>query len=288
MPVLKLLRIKHWIKNLFVFVPLLFAKEFSNLTALENSIFVFILFSFTASLVYVINDLHDLPKDKNHPVKKYRPLASGEISVNQAFVIIAVLALLVLIVALLSGISRDALIVILLYLIINLFYTFKLKQIAIIDILTISSGYVLRIYAGAFAIAVPVSHWLIITIIFLSLFLASLKRGAELRKQKDGNETRKVLDFYSEKLIDILITVATTGVILSYILYSVSDKIYTQFNSYNFVFTAVFPMYGLFRTLQLYYLNEKGEDTIEMLLKDFPSVLNLILYGVSLFYFFAS
>ncbi len=284
MEIIKLIRVKHWIKNLFVFVPIVFAKKITDPSAVENSIALFFLFSFTASIIYVINDLHDKEKDKNHPVKKDRPIASGKISTGTAALIIAVLGVAIIVLQYFFKLSADTISVLATYFVINILYTFKLKQIPIVDILTISSGYVLRIFAGAFAVNVPVSQWLIVTVLFLSLFLAAIKRGAEFKNAEGKNKTRKVLKDYSAELINLIITVATTGVIISYLLYSISDKVYSELHSYNFVITAIFPTYGLFRALLLYYKNDKGEDAIELLVKDKPSLLNLFLFAISVFY----
>ncbi len=284
MEFLSLIRIKHWIKNLFVFVPLVFAKKLGDTVSLTNAVTLFFLFSFVASIIYVFNDIHDREKDKFHPIKKNRPIASGKISIRLAVVIIFILTFAVIIIAMLSGLPINAVELVTAYFVINIFYTLKLKQIPILDILTISSGYVLRVYAGAFAIGVPVSQWLIVTVLFLSLFLATLKRGAEFRKAVGNGKTREVLSQYSSELINLILTVAVTGVIMSYLLYSISDKIYAEIHSYNFVITAIFPIYGLFRILLLYYKNEQGEDIIEILVKDFPSLLNLFLYGITVLY----
>ncbi len=277
----ELIRVRHWVKNLFVFVPLVFARKFTSFDADLNAVLLFFLFNFVASAVYVINDLHDIEKDKNHPVKKNRPLASGAISKREAFTIIAALLLFSLAIVLFTELSPKAEKVALAYFVINLLYTFKLKKIAIVDILTISSGYVLRVYAGAFAVGVPVSQWLIVTVLFLALFLAAIKRGAEFRKKESENVTRVALEEYSGELIDVIVIVATTGVIISYLLYSISDKIYSEMHSYDFVVTAVFPIYGLFRALLLYYKDDKGEDAFELVLKDVPSLVNILLYGIT-------
>ncbi len=281
--ILKLLRIKHWVKNLFVFVPLVFARKFTEPDLLFNEIIAFFLFCFAASIIYIFNDIHDVENDRKHPVKKFRPLASGSLSVRTAIISAFVLFLLGLLISLTSNLPDEVFIAIFSYLILNFFYTLKLKRLAIIDILTISAGYVIRVYAGAFAIDVPVSHWLIVTILFLSLFLAALKRGSELKRMQGASDTRSVLDDYSEKLLNNIITVSTTGVIMSYLLYSISDKVYSQFHSYNFLFTAIFVIYGIFRVLFLFYKENKGEDAFELILRDIPSLVNLLLYGISIF-----
>ncbi len=284
MEILKLIRVKHWVKNFFVFVPLVFAQKFTDAASVENAVALFFLFSFAASLIYVVNDIHDVEKDKKHPVKKNRPLASGKISTLTAYAVISVLIFLIIAFSVFFRISPAALKVVAAYVFVNFLYTYKLKQIPVVDILTISSGYVMRIYAGAFAIDVPVSQWLIVSVLFLSLFLAALKRGAEFRKSRGTSETRKVLESYSEDVINSIISVSTTGVILSYLLYTVSDKIYSEFHSYNFIVTSIFVIYGLFRTLLLYYKEERGEDAFELVLRDVPSLVNLILYVIAVFY----
>jgi decaprenyl-phosphate phosphoribosyltransferase len=282
---LKLIRIKHWIKNIFVFVPIVFAHLLLDYHLLGKTVGMFFLFSFAASFLYVINDFHDRGKDRNHPVKKLRPIASGKISKSGVVRVEVVLFLLAYLLIVVFDFPLPAILIVGFYLLLNLAYTFFLKRIVIIDVMSIAIGYILRIYAGAFVINVPVSHWLIVTVLFLSFFLAAIKRRSEFLNQNDVITTRKVLTDYNIDLLNIMVIVSVTGVILSYILYTVSDKIYAALHTYNFVFSSIFVFYGLFRYLFLTFSNRKGEDPIELFMKDGSSLLNLFFYFVTVIFF---
>ena len=201
---------------------------------------------------------------------------------------VAVEVILLLLISLciaLFDFSLSAILIVGFYVLLNLAYTFFLKRIVIIDVMSIAVGYILRIYAGAFVINVPVSHWLIVTVLFLSFFLAAIKRRTEYLNRNDEATTRKVLSDYNIDLLNVMVIVSVTGVIISYILYTVSDKIYFAFHTYNFVFSSVFVFYGLFRYLFLTFSNRKGEDPIELFMKDGSSLLNLFFYFITVIFF---
>ncbi len=273
---LKLIRIKHWIKNGFVFVPILFSKNLFEVNDFLHVLFAFIVFGFASSLVYVFNDITDVEADRKHSVKKHRPIASGTISKRNGWIVIAVL----LIVLVLTGqtFSVEFNLIVLSYIILNLFYSLYLKQIVLVDLFCIAAGFMLRVLAGAYAIHVEVSSWLILTTLFISLFLAIIKRRSELTAQSNDLKTRTVLENYSTAYIDQISSITAAGVIICYALYSVSAKVLTNFHSDYFVYTTIFVIYGIFRYLFLAMHQDKGEDASEIILKDFPTLINIVLY----------
>jgi len=280
--IIKLFRVSHWAKNVFVFVPLVFSKNLMNKDFLIEVLFAFIFFSIASSLVYVFNDLIDSEKDKLHQIKKFRPIASGKISKNQAVILIFVLVFL-------SGISFFVLnlqfnLILLGYVLLNISYSLILKKIVIVDLLSVSIGFMLRVISGALVIAVPLSSWLILTTLFLSLFLAVAKRRAEFIIYENENNTRIVLKDYNLKLLDQFLAISAGGIIISYSLYSVAERTVNYFHTENLVFTTVFVIYGIFRYLYLIHKEKNGENSLEILLKDIPSILNIFIYGIVIYY----
>lgn len=272
----KLLRVSHWIKNIFVFVPILFSKHLFNWFYFSDVLFAFITFSLAASLIYIFNDLIDVEYDRKHPVKKYRPIASGKVSVQQAKYSLVIL--LILIIILTSQLNWAFTFTLMAYVVINVFYTLLLKNIIIMDVLSIASGFMLRVLAGAFVIDIYISNWLILTTIFLALYLAAMKRRSELHAQVGGNSTRAVLKDYSKKFIDIITLISGIGLIACYILYSVSERTLNQFGSKYFIFTSIFVAFGVLRYMFLVLKRSKGENPTEIMLTDIPMIVNTLLY----------
>ncbi|MCX7877788.1 MAG: UbiA family prenyltransferase, partial [Ignavibacteria bacterium] len=175
---IKLIRLKQWIKNFFVFAPLLFSKHIFHLEYLIPAVLAFFIFSLSSSAVYIINDIIDAESDRVHPKKKYRPIASGEISTKQALIFFLIIILLIITGLFFTNHLFAAVIVV--YFITNFLYSFKVKSIVLLDVFFISFGFMLRVLGGAAAISVPISNWMVLTTIFISLFLAISKRRGEL------------------------------------------------------------------------------------------------------------
>ena len=273
---LSLIRIPHWIKNLFVFIPVLFSKNLFDKEHFQIVLLAFITFCVASSLVYIINDIFDIKSDKIHPAKRYRPLASGKISIRSALTVILILS--VLLVLLLSQFNYKFILVVSAYVLLNFFYSIYLKNIVIVDIICIASGFMLRVIGGGFVIDVYISSWLILTTLFVSLFLAVMKRRSELVAQKAESETRKVLDDYSLDFINQISSISAAGVIVCYALYSVSARTVEYFHSEHLIYTTIFVVFGIFRYMFLVYKRSKGENTVEILLSDIPMIINLGLY----------
>ncbi len=273
---IKLIRPKQWIKNFFVFAPLLFSRHVFDTPYLLSSIAAFFIFSLASSAVYIINDILDVESDRAHPKKKYRPIASGEISVKQALIFLVLL--IIIIIAGLIFLKPIFAAVIVLYFITNLLYSLKVKSIVLLDVFFISFGFMLRVLGGAAAISVPISSWMVLTTIFISLFLAISKRRGELSQvinQDNIEKQRKVLKEYSVEFADQLNTIAAAGTIISYALYTVSDKTVATFGTDKLIYTTPFVIYGIFRYLYLMHQKNLGESPTSIVTKDIPIILGV-------------
>ncbi|HEX9253117.1 MAG TPA: decaprenyl-phosphate phosphoribosyltransferase [Ignavibacteriaceae bacterium] len=274
----QLLRVPQWIKNLFVFVPLMFSLHLFEADYFITTLKAFIIFCLASSFIYIINDIIDIEADAAHPKKKYRPLPSGKISKQSAWVT-SVLIFVILIV--LSFISPVEFIYFLAgFIILNITYSIYFKHIVILDIFSIAAGFTIRVLAGAAIINVPVSSWLILTTMFISLFLGVMKRHSELEQitESETTSTRKVLAEYSLTFTNQMATVAAAGVIICYALYTVSQRTVSVFGTENLIYTTPFVVFGIFRFMYLEYLNQKGENTTQIMLTDVPMIITVILY----------
>jgi 4-hydroxybenzoate polyprenyltransferase len=274
---IKLIRPKQWIKNFFVFAPLLFSRHVFDMPFLMPSLAAFFIFSLASSVVYIINDILDVESDRVHPKKKYRPIASGEVSVKQALIFLVLLV--IMIAGGLMFLKPIFAVVIVLYLITNLLYSLKVKSIVLLDVFFISFGFMLRVLGGAAAISVPISSWMILTTIFISLFLAISKRRGELSQvinQDNIEKQRKVLKEYSVEFADQLNTIAAAGTIISYALYTVSDKTVATFGTDKLIYTTPFVIYGIFRYMYLMHQKNLGESPTSIVTKDIPIILGVL------------
>ncbi len=274
----KLLRIPQWIKNLFVFVPLLFSKHLFEHDYFILTFFGFLLFCLTSSLIYIINDIIDIEADKAHPVKKNRPIPSGRISKRNAIITAAFLFLIILF-AIIHFDSRFYYAVAV-YFILNVFYSINLKHFVLLDIFSIAAGFMIRVLAGAYIINVEISSWLLLTTMFISLFLAIMKRQSELKLSHniDSPSTRKVLSHYSFEFTNQIATVAASGVIICYALYTVSSRTVSIFRTENLIYTTPFVVFGIFRYMYIVYINQQGENATEIMITDLPMIFNFLFY----------
>jgi len=278
---LKLIRIQQWVKNVFVFVPLLFSHNLFEREYFLITLFAFFLFSLASSAIYVINDLIDIESDRAHPSKKNRPLPSGAISKSAA--VITFIVILIVIALLLPNFNYDFIICIAAFIVLNVLYTFYFKHIVILDVFSIAAGFTLRVLGGAFVISVPLSSWLILTTMFISLFLGVMKRHSELTLSPvdENSSSRKVLAEYSLNFADQMATVAAAGVIICYALYTVAERTVSVFSTENLIYTTPFVVFGIFRYMYLEYMSNKGENTTKIIATDFPMIVTLILYIVT-------
>lgn len=279
---LKLLRVTSWLKNVFVFVPLVFSKHLFDVAYFSEVLLGFVAFSFTSSLIYVLNDIVDAEKDKIHPEKKTRPIPSGQISKSEASVVLMILFFAVLFFSYL--IRNEFVILLWIYVAINSAYTFYLKQVVIVDLFCIAAGFILRILAGAVIISVYISNWLILTTIFISLFLAVMKRRVEIATNTNASEQRTVLKDYSLNFIDQISAITAGGVIICYALYTVAERTVLVFGTERLVFTTIFVVFGIFRYMFLVYKKNIGENVAEVIYSDPPMIINAVLFLLAAFY----
>lgn len=272
---LTLIRPEHWVKNLFLFIPAFFAARLSEPIVLRNAMLGFVAFCLIASAVYVLNDLVDAPQDRNHPDKRRRPIASRDISTRQGIIILG--ALLFGGTALAAWLSREMLIFTLLYFIVNVFYSFALKHIAIIDISLIGLGFLMRVFAGGAVTGVEVSQWLIVLTFLLALILGLAKRRGEYLVETKGHAFRKALEGYNLPFLDVSMVVCSTVAIVAYLMYCFSPEVTGRIGSEKIYFTAFFVIIGILRYLQLTMVYNKTESPTRALLRD--TFLQIILLG---------
>lgn len=276
---IKLARPKQWLKNFFVFAPLLFSKHIFDPSYVINSLEAFFTFCLISSAVYILNDILDVESDRAHPKKKFRPIASGEISINQALIFLAVLCAVIVLTFFFE--KPVFIFVIALYFLTNLFYSLKIKSVVLLDVFFISFGFMLRVLGGAAAIGVTVSSWMVLTTIFISLFLAISKRRGELSQivnAENIGKQRPVLKEYSVEFADQLNTIAAAGTIISYALYTVSERTLSTFGTEKLIYTTPFVIYGIFRYMYLMHKKNLGESPTSIVVKDLPILLNVILW----------
>ncbi|MCV9385022.1 decaprenyl-phosphate phosphoribosyltransferase [Reichenbachiella ulvae] len=267
MKVLKLIRIKHWVKNSFLFIPLFFSGQLTDYNLYPNLLLGFLAFSLIASAIYVINDLKDVEADRLHPKKKERPIASGDISISAAIMIFGLLVLSGGTIAYLVELKFAF--VLLIYFLMNLAYTLKLKEISIIDIVIVAIGFVLRIKAGGIISDVPLSQWIIVMVFLLAVLMAVAKRRDDLIiKQESGQDMRKVAKTYSLEFLNVALSLVAGVIFVSYLMYCMSPEVIERMGTYRLFYTALFVLVGILRYLQLGLVeNDTGSPT-QVLYKD--------------------
>ena len=264
---IKLMRPRQWVKNVFVLAPLIFSGEFLHPESIKVSLLAFVLFCIASSATYIVNDLHDIERDRRHPTKsKTRPLAAGKVTIPAALALLGVL--LTLLVAAGFVVPR-VIAVIAAYLALNLAYSFYLKHEPVIDIFTIAIGFVLRVYAGTMALALPLSSWMLVTTLCLALYLAAVKRKQELAQS--GIDGREVLKKYSPVLVDRYAEMSATGALLFYGLFVMSVKP-------RLVITVPLVLFGLFRYWYVVEELDGGESPTDALLNDWQLLLTVVLW----------
>lgn len=276
--VIRSLRPRQWSKNVFVLAPLVFARLFHDPHAIAMAASAFVAFSLMASGVYLVNDSMDAEEDRKHPQKKRRPIAAGEITVP--FALGLAVCLFVSSVLLSWSISPRFLATLGVYLAMNLGYSLGLKRVVILDVMLIAAGFVIRVIAGAVALAVPMSDWLFLCTTMVALFLAFTKRRQELvHLGDDASKHRKALSHYNVHFLDQMISITTSSTVLTYALYTLSPEVTRKFQTDNLKFTVPFVLFGIFRYLYLVHVRHVPGDPTSTLLSDVPSILNLLVYG---------
>lgn len=278
--VIKSLRVQQWIKNFFLFAPLIFSENMFNIPLLLKTIFAFVLFCILSGAAYILNDLQDLEEDKLHPVKSKRPLASGRLGKKPAFLVFLFLGVLGLSWAYLINFRFFA--ALLVYFILQIAYSIWLKHVVILDVLIVAIGFLIRVVAGGLAIEVQISPWLLLCTLLLALFLALSKRRHELVFLNEGAEVhRPILKEYTPHLLDQMISVVTASAVISYCLYTISSETIEKFGTNNLIITVPFVLYGIFRYLYLVHQKEEGGSPESLIIKDKPLLFAVFFWIVT-------
>lgn len=275
---LKLMRIKHYFKNLLIFLPLIFSGKLLEYNSLVKCICGFIIFSLVCSIVYIINDINDREKDKLHEKKKNRPIASGKVSIKEAIILILILLLIITASILLSKIKLKSIMFLLIYLTINLIYSFGLKNVALIDIIILVSGFIIRVLFGGAIIQVQVSNWLNLTVMSMAFYLALGKRRNEIIKSKKN--TREVLKYYTKEFLDKNMYMCLSLAIVFYSLWTVDFNVTNRINN-NLIWTVPIVIIICMRYSMIIEKDSDG-DPIEVVLSDKMLMLLIFIYGILL------
>jgi len=275
------LRPHQWTKNLMVFAAPALSKHLFEWGPLEKSVLAFVIFCALSGTVYLLNDVADLERDRLHPRKRLRPIASGALSPRAAALLALVLGLASLGLSALLGLPF--VLCAGLYLALNVLYSFRLKEIVILDVLSVSLGFVLRAVAGGVAIGVLVSDWLLVCTLLLAMFLALAKRRHELVSlTTSATGHRKILAEYSPYLLDQMISVVAASFLTAYALYTMAPDTVQKYRTEKLAWTIPFVLYGIFRYLYLVHQKEKGGSPTDILVTDRPLLLNVFLWAMAL------
>lgn len=262
-----LLRVSHYLKNLYIFLPLFFSGEILILDKVLLTIPVFISFCLIASSIYIFNDLMDIDFDLQHPVKKTRPIPSGKITKVQAYSFAAFVALLAILLTYTT--SQSVLYVVLGYFVMNILYSLKLKNHALIDVTIISIGFDLRVVAGGLTSNIQISKWLIIMVFLLSMFQALSKRMDDLylMAKDDKAQMRRSIYGYNIEFLQIVLSMLTGVLLVCYIMYIISPEVTVRLGEYSY-FTMIFVLLGLFRYLQFAFVKKASGSPVKILIND--------------------
>jgi 4-hydroxybenzoate polyprenyltransferase len=264
---IKLLRPHHYIKNIFIFLPLFFALKITDTTLLLHAFIAFIAFSLTASAVYILNDYRDIEEDRQHPTKKERPLASGAISKPQAIWIMSLLFVFGFILMSLLSLSASAILAA--YVIMNIAYSLHLKHVAILDVAIIATGFVLRLFIGAVVTGITLSQWIVVMTFLLALFMALAKRRDDvLIFMETGRKMRKVIDGYNLQFLDTAMAIMASVVIVAYTIWPTSIEVTEKFHTHYLYLTALFVILGIMRYLQIAFVHLDSGSPTRIVLKD--------------------
>lgn len=288
---LRAFRVNQWIKNIVVFTAIIFSGKLFDRPLLIDSIYAFFVFCLLSSTSYILNDIIDYPYDQKHPLKKNRPIASGNITIQQATFMVFILTIISLMVSLFFSLSLFFLSLV--FILLHFFYSLYLKRHPVIDIFSISFSFMIRAFAGEVVTGYHIPIWLILTVFFISLFMASVKRHAELVGR--GKEARQSLYHYNEHFLDFLTYTFATATIIAYATYTYVEKLpqtttfFTQFFSRFFpgfearkwmMITIPLVVFGISRYAQLLYEKEEGERPEKIITTDLPLIVTIFLWGL--------
>jgi decaprenyl-phosphate phosphoribosyltransferase len=278
-PYIKLLRPKDWAKNLFLFLPVFFGGKLFDIPRLELLVAAFFAFCFVASTVYIVNDYRDIEDDKKHPKKRLRPLASGAVKPAAALVIAALLLIAGFSLAFWADPKFRFTAILGFYFLLNMGYSFGLKNIPILDILIVAIGFSLRVKSGGYVADIIVSVWLNLMVVLLALFMAIAKRRDDiLLKLETGSDMRKAVKGYNIDFLNTILAMFSAIIIMTYIMYCVSPITIEHLGTYHLYYTGIFVIAGLMRYLQITMVQNKAGSPTEILYKDRFIQVTLVLW----------
>jgi 4-hydroxybenzoate polyprenyltransferase len=273
------MRPRQWVKNVFIFAPMIFSLHMFQPGYIWRSILAFLLFSLVTGTIYVINDILDRKQDRLHPTKKDRPIASGRLGIRAALWLTAVLSCGALLT--IARFNRDFFLITLFYAGLNVLYSIYLKRVVIIDIMVIAVGFVLRVMIGGAVNHIVLYPWILISTFLLAIFLALIKRRQELLKLQGvpgEKPARATLQNYNLGLLDQMISIATATTLISYIMYTLSPDVQQKFHSGKLFYTVPFVIFGIYRYLFLAYAKGEGESPSDVIYSDLPFTLNIVIW----------
>lgn len=274
----RLLRVNSYVKNLFIFAPLFFNFQFDNSTIFKAFI-TFVLFCFLASSVYIFNDIFDQESDKKHPVKRNRPLASGAVSINRGKVIAALLMVISLLTVFV--IDYGLFYIFSSYLVINILYNLYLKKVPVVDILVISFGFMIRIYAGSYTTDIPASYWILIMTFLLSMFLGFSKRRADIVLAKETGNGSKNIEIFTTTSINRILIAFTILICSTYITYTISGDVVARIGSKYVFLTNIFVILGVLRYVKLIRTSKQYKDPTTIVISDWKLQGIILLWALS-------
>lgn len=282
LPYIRLMRLHHWVKNAFLFLPMFFAGEMFHLDLLLHTFLGFLAFGLVASSIYILNDFMDREADRQHPVKCKRPLASGEVPAGLGLALGAVCLVGGVLIAL--NIKEKFLFVLMIYFFMNLGYSLGLKNISILDVFILALGFVLRIKAGGVITHIAISQWLMIMIFLLAIFMAVAKRRDDiLIKLSSGKDMRKSIKGYNLEFMNVTMSLIAAIIIVAYLMYTISPEVMAQWKTYRLYYTTMFVIAGLLRYLQITFVENNTGSPTKLLLKDRFLQVTLLLWCASFY-----
>ena len=266
---IRLIRPHQWLKNLFVFLPLFFSGNMTNWNMLLATIYAAMSFAFISSSIYCLNDIIDVETDKQHPEKRNRPIAKGSVSLQEAYTLMILMCLLAYGVLFLLGLNGKSILVISIYFVLNILYCVNLKQIPLVDIFIVSSGFVLRIILGGLVCNIELSQWIILMTFLLSLFLAISKRLDDIRIYNEKKILiRKNISHYNVEYIQLTLSIIASVTIVCYIMYTVDVDVVSRIDNHYLYLSSLLVILGVLRFLQIAIVEKQCCSLTKILMKD--------------------
>jgi len=274
------MRPHQYVKNIFIFLPLFFALKITDIPLFTDAIIAFIAFSLSASAIYTLNDFRDIEEDRDHPQKRFRPLASGAVTKLQAIIIMILLFSIGFF--LMASLSFNATLILATYVIMNITYSFYLKHISIVDVTTIAIGFVLRLFVGSAVTNIHLEIWIVIMTFLLELFMALAKRRDDvLIYENTGKKMRKVIDGYNLQFLDTAMSIMAAIVIVAYLMYTTSTEVVQRVGSEYLYLTSFFVIIGIMRYLKMTFIHKDSSSPTKIVLKDRFTQLVLLAWILS-------